>query len=338
LLLILGLYAFLSGTAAAERNVWIDADPACGLGKTRDVDDCWAIIAAIRSSRLNVVALSTVFGNVNLDKATAVARSLLTSIGTHEPIRTVPPVYAGATKPIGRDPVVPLAVRELESALTERPMTILALGPPTNIAMLLKKRPDLAHRIEAIVAVAGQRPGQVFKVGSTPILHFHDLNVRKDPDAFDIVLRSGVSVHLVPFEVGRQATVTRADLESLKSSGNLDRWIGRRSAAWLDFWEGTLGAAGFFPFDTMAVAYLVEPQLFSCGPMPTKIVRRRGLFVVRDTLEVAPSITDGNVVTYCWGLSKVMRNSVADFVSNPDRVSRLSEKPILYSVAKNRTE
>lgn len=317
--LILGCCTFLSGTApAAERNVWIDADPACGLGKTSDVDDCWAIIAAIRSSRLNVVALSTVFGNVSLDKATATAHSLLESISTLEPSRTVPPVYGGATGPIRGGSVIPLAVNELETALTERPMTILALGPLTNIAMLLKKRPELAHRIEAIVAVAGQRPGQVFKVGSTPILHFHDLNVRKDSDAFDTVLRTGVSLHLIPFEVGRQATVTRADLDSLNANGNLDRWIGERSAAWLDFWEGTLGASGFSPFDTLAVAYLAAPQLFSCDAMPAKIIRRRGVFVVRDTLEVAPTITDGNVVTYCWGLSKVMRNSVTNFVSNPD--------------------
>jgi pyrimidine-specific ribonucleoside hydrolase len=317
--LILGCCTFLSGTApAAERNVWIDADPACGLGKTSDVDDCWAIIAAIRSSRLNVVAVSTVFGNVSLDKATATARSLLESISTLEPARTVPPVYSGATGPIRVGSVIPLAVNELETALTERPMTILALGPLTNIAMLLKKRPELAHRIEAIVAVAGQRPGQVFKVGSTPILHFHDLNVRKDSDAFDTVLRTGVSLHLIPFEVGRQATVTRADLDSLNANGNLDRWIGERSAAWLDFWEGTLGASGFSPFDTLAVAYLAAPQLFSCDAMPAKIIRRRGVFVVRDTLEVAPTITDGNVVTYCWGLSKVMRNSVTNFVSNPD--------------------
>ncbi|MCP4082827.1 MAG: nucleoside hydrolase [Planctomycetaceae bacterium] len=320
LILIMVCYALLVGVAAAaERNVWIDADPACDLGKTNDVDDCWAIIAAIRSSRLNVVGLSTVFGNVSLDRATMVVRGLLTSIETHEPTRTVPAVYKGATKPIREGSANTSALAELESALTEHPTTILALGPLTNIAMLLKKRPELVHRIEAIVAVAGQRPGQVFKVGSTPILHFHDLNVRKDPDAIDIVLRSGIPIHLVPFEVGRQVMVTRADLESLKSNGGLDRWLGGRAAAWLDFWEGTLGASGFSPFDTLAVVYLAEPWLFSCNAMPARVIRRRGLFSVRDTLEVAPIITDGNLVTYCWGLSKLMQNSIIDFVSNPDR-------------------
>lgn len=335
-LLILICYAFLSGTAAAlERNVWIDADPACGLGKTDDVDDCWAIIAAIRSSHLNVVALTTVFGNVSLDKATATAHSLLTAINAHEPARTVPPVYSGAPEPIRGSLAIPFAVSELEAALVERPMTILALGPLTNIALLLNRRPELADRIQAIIAVAGQRPGQVFKVGSTPILHFHDLNVRKDSDAFDIVLRSGVPVHLIPFEVGRQATVTRSDLRSLSANGNLDQWIGERSAAWLDFWEDTLGATGFSPFDTLAVAYLVEPSSFSCDALPAKVVRRRGLFVVRDTLEVNPFISDGNVVTYCWDISSVIRNSLAHFISNPDGASPLGEKPFSYSVVES---
>lgn len=325
-LLALACLTCLSGVAAAtERDVWIDADPACGLGRTDDVDDCWAIIAGIRSSHLTVIAVSTVFGNASLDHATATALSLLNTIGALEPARAVPPLYSGAAQPIRAGTVVPLAVHELEIALTERPLTILALGPLTNIAMLLNRRPDLARRIEAIVAVAGQRPGQTFKVGSTPILHFHDFNVRKDPDAFDIVLRSGVPVHLIPFEVGRQATVTRADLSSLYANGHLDRWLSDRSAAWLDFWEGTLGAPGFSPFDTLAVAYLVEPQHFSCDAMPAMIVRRRGLFVVRDSLEVASSIVDGNMVTYCRDVSPVMRNSITDFLSNPDQVRRRSE-------------
>jgi pyrimidine-specific ribonucleoside hydrolase len=326
-------FTFLSGAAAAERDVWIDADPACGMGKTDDVDDCWAIVAGIRSSQLNVIAISTVFGNVSIDGATATAQSLLNTIGTFEPAHVSPPLHSGAPEPVNTGAVVPLAVLELEIALAERRLTILALGPLTNLAMLLNRRPDLARNIEAIVAVAGQRPGQVFKVGTTPLLHFHDLNVRKDPDAFDIVLGSGVPLHLIPFEVGRQTLVTKADLTSLNANGNLDRWIAERSAGWLDFWEGTLGASGFSPFDTLAVAYLINPRHFLCDTMSAKIVRRRGLFTVRDSLEVSLSIGDGNEVTYCRDLSPLMQISVTDLISDPDRVSGRSDLPLSYSVA-----
>lgn len=161
----------------------------------------------------------------------------------------------------------------------------------------------------AIVTVAGQRPGQVFRVGNTPILHFHDLNVRKDSDAFDMVLRSGVPLHLIPFEVGQQVIVTRTDLGTLEGHGSLDSWLATRSAAWLDFWKSVLGAPRFSPFDTLAVAYTVDPGDFTCQVMPAKIVRRHGLFVVRDTLEVSPSFEMQNVVLYCSEISKTMRES-----------------------------
>ena len=337
LLIVLGFCSVLSSvSAAAGRDVWIDADPACGLGETRDVDDCWALVAAIRSSSLNVVSVSTVFGNVDAVAAAAVAQDLFVIMRAHEPNLPIPPVYSGAAEPIRLNPAVPPAVRRLEVALAARPLTILALGPPTNIAMLIERRPDLVHRIDAIVAVAGQRPGQVFKVGSTPILHFHDLNVRKDPDAFDIILRSGVPVHLIPFEAGHQAMVMQSDLDFLMASGTLDRWIARRSTAWLGFWRDTLGAVGFSPFDTVAVTYLINPRHFFCEPMAAEIVRRRGLFVTRDTLEVTRPRRNGRSVTYCSDLYEIARNSMVDYVSNPDHVSAAFAKhPAAYPRARS---
>ena len=276
--LILLILLFLgSPVAAVEHPIWIDADPACGLGMTDDVDDCWALVAAIRSSDLRVLGVSTVFGNVSVEEATVTTQTLFHAITMYEPSLTVPEVHQGAKRRITPGVDIPLAVTELETALTQRSMTILALGPLTNVAIVLTHRPDLIPRIKAIVAVAGQRPGQVFRVGSNPILHFHDLNVAKDPDSFDIVLRSGVPIHLIPFELGRQVVVTRTDLATLKDHGYLNAWIAKRSTAWLDFWERVLGAHGFAPFDTLAVAYVVDPRQFSCQALLAKIIRRRGL-------------------------------------------------------------
>jgi pyrimidine-specific ribonucleoside hydrolase len=293
----------------AAGSVWIDADPACDLGMTDDVDDCWAIIAAIRSSSLHVVGVSTVFGNVQVEQATDSAKALLDVISLYEPGRAVPSVHQGAGRPTKHVTGIPPAVTELEIALTEGPLTILALGPLTNVALLLKHRPELIPRIEAVVAVAGQRPGQVFRVGNTPILHFHDLNVRKDPDAVEIVLRSGVPLYLIPFEVGRQIVITRRDLRVLEAQSSLDAWLSARSAPWLEFWEHTLGAQGFSPFDLLAAAFLVDPSQFTCQTIPAKLVRRRGLFVVRDTLEVSSSFEAQNIVRYCSGISNTMRGA-----------------------------
>ena len=235
----------------------------------------------------------------------------------------LPSVFTGAIGPISESQPLPQAVTSLEAALVKRPMTLIALGPLTNIAMLLEKRPDLINRINGIIAVGGQRPGQVFKVGNTPILHFHDLNVRKDVDAFDIVLQSEIPMHLFPFEVGIQVVVTRSDLKTLELNGNLDHWIGQRSMGWLDFWENTLGAEGFSPFDTLTIAYLAAPHLFSCEAQSAKIVRRKGIFTTRDTLEITPLLAGGRMVSYCSQVSAIMKKAIADFVSNPDSINSL---------------
>ncbi len=304
------LLFILSGPPHVEAGpVWIDADPACGLGMTDDVDDCWAIIAAIRSSSLHVVGVSTVFGNVQVEQATDSAKGLLNVISLHEPGRALPPLYEGAGRSIKQVTDIPPAVMELETALTESPVTILALGPLTNVAILLKHRPELIPRITAIVAVAGQRPGQVFRVGNTPILHFHDLNVRKDSDAVEIVLRAGVPLYLIPFEVSQQVVITRRHLRALEEQSSLDAWLSARSAPWLEFWEDTLGAQGFSPFDLLAVAFLVDPSQFTCQIIPARLVRRHGLFVVRDTLEVSSSFERDNIVHYCSDISSTVRRA-----------------------------
>jgi len=285
-LLLFVLSGFPHATASP---VWIDADPACGLGVTDDVDDCWAIIAAIRSSSLHVVGVSTVFGNVSAEQVIDRAEALSYAIRLHEPGRALSFIYQGAGRPLKYVTDIPPAVTELESALSKGPLTILALGPLTNVAILMKHRPELIPRITAVVAVAGQRPGQVFRVGNSPILHFHDFTVRKDPDAVEIVLRSRVPLYLIPFEVGQQIVITRHDLHALEEHSSLDAWLSARSVPWLEFWEHTLGAQGFSPFDLLAVAFLVDPSQFTCQTIPARLVRRHGFFVVRDTLEVSSS-------------------------------------------------
>ena len=295
--------------AASERVVWIDTDPACTIGSTHDVDDCWAIIAALRADNLRVVGLSTVFGNTDVKKATATAQALLDMVTIHEPGHPVPPVTQGASQPIRRQREIPAAVNELARSLKAHRLTILALGPLTNIAMLLREHPYLASRIEGIVAVAGQQPDQVFRVGDTPIMHLHDINVRKDPEAFEIVLRSGIPMYLIPFEVAQHVVVTRTDLHTLERRGGLDAWLASRSGPWLEFWETVLGATGFFPFDALAVMYLVTPKEFSCQDIPARVIRRHGLLFVRDTLEVSYSFEGAVMVHYCSDVSRSIRGS-----------------------------
>lgn len=187
--------------------------------------------------------------------------------------------------------------------------TVLALGPLTNIALLLSAHPELAHRITAIVAVAGQRPGQSFRVGNHPILHFHDMNVRKDPDAVESVLRSGIPLTLIPFEIGRQVSVSQDGLRTLRDRTPMETWPANDAERWRTFSEEILGASGFYPFDLLAVGFLRAPEQFTCMAIPAKLVRRHGLFVVQDTLEVSTAFSGSPIVQYCTEMSDALRRA-----------------------------
>ena len=317
---------FYSPAIADERLIWIDADPACAMESVDDVDDCWAIISALRSPNVRVVGISTVFGNTDVEHTTAIAHTLLQSIRQHEPGHDLPSISQGASRRFSKQMQTPPAVWSLADALVDQRLTILALGPMTNIAILLRDFPNLVSRIDSIVAVAGQRPGQLFHVGNTSVLHLHDLNVRKDPDAFDLVLRTGIPLHLIPFEVAQQVIVTKTDLRTLEDLGSLDAWIASRSVPWLKFWEEVLGARGFYPFDALAVAYLLHPDQFTCQTIPAKLVRRHGLFVTRDTLEVSSSIESQEVVRYCSDVSMVIRESPITLLAPESIASNNSNK------------
>ena len=93
------------------------------------------------------------------------------------------------------------ASRALTAALRKEKLTVLAIGHLTNIATVVKMHPELASRIERVVAVAGRRPEQRFLVGTTNPRSLRDFNFEMDPAAFQIVLDSKVPLVLAPFEI-----------------------------------------------------------------------------------------------------------------------------------------
>ncbi|MGH2877310.1 MAG: nucleoside hydrolase, partial [Solirubrobacteraceae bacterium] len=125
------------------RAVWIDTDPAVGE-PGRDVDDGYAILQALRSPELGVVGISTVFGNTSRPTCDRIAAELLHHAGAGQV-----PLHSGAESAADRDRTP--ASRALADALSEQPLTVLALGPLTNIATALRDRPDIAERIEQLV-------------------------------------------------------------------------------------------------------------------------------------------------------------------------------------------
>ncbi len=319
LVLCLTFYALsVSNLLAVDRQaVWIDADPACGSGMTSDVDDCWALLAALRASSLEVAGISLVFGNQDLETVDRSFRNLRNAAARLAPDIKFPPFYRGGDRPLAEQTKISAAVLELHKSLQKRKMTLLALGPLTNIALLLRYDPTIVGQIDRIIVVGGQRPGQVFWVGKRPLMHFHDLNIHKDPDAVEEVLVSGIPLHLIPFEAARSVRITRLHLDLLGQKSPLDTWLAIQSRDWLSFWTKGLLAKGFMPFDTLAVAYLTHPSLFSCRWERMTLKRRPGLFITRDTLEL--SSEGAYKARYCYGIGPSLQAGIVHYLADPDQ-------------------
>jgi inosine-uridine nucleoside N-ribohydrolase len=251
--------------APAPVAVWIDTDPAIGEPE-RDVDDGLALVQAFHSPELDIRGVSVVFGNAALDRGLPIARRLVKEFG--------PPglrVFGGAAKASDGSHETD-ASRALAAALRAGPLTILALGPLTNVATVLATHPDLASRVSRVIAVAGRRPGQRFTTGTANPNGHRDFNFELDPRAFQVLLDSKVDVVLAPFEISSKIWLDGADLDRLAASGSAAaRFLVAPSRAWRSMWSRLFGVDGFNPFDTLAVGYAISPAGFTCETIPARI-------------------------------------------------------------------
>jgi inosine-uridine nucleoside N-ribohydrolase len=254
--LILAASMILLAGAAHARNVWIDTDPSVQRG-VHEVDDGFALLQIFHSKELDVRGISVVFGNAPLEQAFPIGEKLVRQFG--------PPqmrIFKGAAGPqeLG---VETDASRALAAALRKERLTILVLGPATNVATVLRNHPELAPRIEQVIAVAGRRPGQKFRP-SENVRSFRDFNFELDAPAFQVLLDSGVKLVLAPWEISSKVWLTSEDLDDLlKSDPSLGDLIDA-ARDWLAFWKRDLKTQGFNPFDTLAVGYAISPATFRC--------------------------------------------------------------------------
>jgi inosine-uridine nucleoside N-ribohydrolase len=237
-----------------RHDVWIDTDTAIGV-EGADVDDGLALVQAFNSPELVLHGVSAVFGNAPLAQTFPIAVEVVAGFGP----RGLPVARGAASAGELGEPND--AVAAMASALSAQPLTIVAIGPLTNVGSLLLRHRALADRIEAIVCVAGRRPGQVFRSVPTQREPFPDLNFECDPEAMRIVLDSGVPLVLAPWEVSSGVWIEPDDLERLARRGEAARWLAERSGPWLALWRRDFGAHGFNPFDSLAVAWLTHPEL-----------------------------------------------------------------------------
>ena len=134
--------------------------------------------------------------------------------------------------------------------------------------------------------------------------------------AFEAVLRSDVPLVLLPFEASGRIRITARDLRRLGAVAGAPRWLAKVSEGWLAFWQYALGAAGFRPFDSLAVGWVATPEHFTCSEKRARVRSRRWLFFGHDSLDVAATLEAGRPVLYCSDVSPAFKEELLDRVTS----------------------
>jgi inosine-uridine nucleoside N-ribohydrolase len=234
-------------------RLMIDTDPATGY-RFRDVDDGLALLYLLARPDVEVVGVSTVFGNVSSSKATAKAYEVLEVAG-----RPDVPVYAGASG--ARDRGDTHASDALRKAAMEEPgtLTVLAIGPLANV-FAAGRDPGFYPSLKKLVVMGGV-------LVSKGRRHGREFNFFRDSKAARAVVGAPCSKAVITQDLCKQVVFTSRELERLSSiDSSQARYLARHIKPWLRFnkavgpfvsWKG-----GFVPWDVVAAVYLFRPDLF----------------------------------------------------------------------------
>lgn len=245
-------------------------------------DDALAIALALASPEVQVLGITTVAGNAPLSRTTLNALRVLALLE-----RTDVPVAAGAEQPLLRaswiqvdfhgesgldgadlpkpasEPVAGSATEFTAAAIrsSREPVTLVATGPLTNVAILLRAVPGLHSRIAAISIMGGS-------MGEGNMTASAEFNIWQDPEAAAIVFGSGIPILMAGLDVSHQALVLPPDVARMEALGNR---AGSVFADLMRFFTGhhrdRYGWEGPPVHDAVAVAMLTRPDLIDRVPM-----------------------------------------------------------------------
>jgi inosine-uridine nucleoside N-ribohydrolase len=242
-------------------RILLDCDPGH--------DDAIALLLALASPEVELLGVTTVAGNQTLEKTTANAIRVLDFVGRDDVA-----VAAGARRPLLREPFVaayvhgetgldgpdlPPPQREpLEQHavdfLAERidGTTLVAVGPLTNVALLLARYPEARPERLAIMG------GSIGLGNVTPAAEF---NIWADPEAAARVFGAGLDLTMIGLDVTHQALLMDADAERLRASGRTGRMVAELYDFFHRFHRDTYGFGGSPIHDAVAVAHVFRPEL-----------------------------------------------------------------------------
>jgi pyrimidine-specific ribonucleoside hydrolase len=262
-----------NGSPDGPLPIILDCDPGH--------DDAIALLLAVGSSEIDLLAVTTTFGNCSVDDATRNALRILTLAGA-----TDVPVARGAAGALSGDselgnyvhgvsgldgpelpePAVPAvdlpAVELMRSVLgaSTRPVTIVATGPITNVARLLQSDGVDLSTIREIIFMGGSTE----RGNHTPTAEF---NTFADPEALAVVLGSGLPVRMVGLNLTHQALASAEVVARMKA---MDHEVGRVAAAWMGFFGSSYNRIWEFDappvHDPCTIAALIRPDLIRWRP------------------------------------------------------------------------
>ena len=284
-------------------------------------DDAIALLLALASPEVELRGVTTVAGNQTLEKTTRNALKVLELAGRGEI-----PVAAGADRPLertlrtaahvhgesgldGPDLPEPSArpvdaeAWELLDELIEPGVVLVPTGPLTNVALLLRHRPDVRDRLERIVWMGGA----IAEGNVTPAAEF---NAFVDPEAAALVFGSGIDVTMIGLDVTHRALFTPAHAERLRGTGAAGRAVAELADFFLEFHRRRYRFDGAPIHDAMAVAHVIDPTLVETLRCNVEI-------------ETRSEFCDGRTVVDRWLVRDAPRNADVGIDVDADRFLEL---------------
>lgn len=262
----------------AEKII-IDTDPG--------VDDAMAIVYASLDSRIELMGLTTIFGNVTTDIATRNALVLLELIGEDKP------VARGSGRPLVQEPkevawevhgregfgdVPPMSpksnsVREpahefICQMANEYPgeITLCPIGPLTNIALALEHDPSIAEKVKGVSIMGGSLEG------GGNVTPFAEANIWQDPHAADAVFAANWEVRMIGLDVTHKVICSPEDFASLPPKApKLGGFLNECAQFYFQFHRKVDGLNGCHMHDPSAVISIVDPDFFTFDEIPLEV-------------------------------------------------------------------
>lgn len=287
------------------KKIIFDTDPG--------VDDAMAIQFCLNSPEIEILGLTTVFGNVDLEKTTLNAFRLLEIAE-----RTDIPVAKGAKQPLVRPfkggvPFVhgddgqgntnraagKLVIHNLSAhdfmaeQVSKYPneVTLVAVGPLTNLALFIQKHADLVPLVKEAIIMGGNAfcPGNASPAA--------EANILNDPEAADIVFGASWEVSMIGLDVTHKVLMSSHQLSEIaKRSSELNKFVAEATVFYLEFYRKHNKIDGIFVHDSSAVAFLLNRSLFTVKRYPVRVETTTSISLGKTW----PLVEDGDTIPDSW--------------------------------------